>query len=788
MRFNLHGIAIKLILFILTGCLLIFAILFGYSYSYSEKIIFNNIQDIAENVTLVAVNKIETVLRSVQEVPQNTAYLLEHVGIDDDKLRILMETIVDKHSEIYGMAVAYEPGTLKGKEKGYSPYFYRDEKVHYKDLASGGYDYTKQGWFRVPKSEQKALWSEPYYDRDGGEIMMATYSVPFYSQGDSDGEFQGVVTADISLAWLKNVIASLDIPNSGYAFIISRDGFIVHHPETIRGRQPKLLYVEEIIDDLSMKAVMRKMLGGESGFVSLVDDDTQEKIWISFAQIQSSNWSIGVIFPREELMAATISLHKTVVILGLMGFIVLFSVISLIASSITQPLRLLAGKANEMSDGNLDVELPRIKSRDEVGALARSFVNMRDSLKKYICELTATTAEKQRLESELEIAKHIQMSMVPRTFPPFPERKEIDIYATLIPAKQVGGDLYEYFFLDDDRICLIIGDVAGKGVPAALFMAKSVTLLKATAREMNSPADIMQHVNGELAYENDSCIFVTAFLAILNTRTGELIYANGGHNPPFILRRNNEVQLIDGTTSPALAAIDGSEYSEGKASLSEGDILFMYTDGVNEAFDKNNNEFSDERLLESISGIDAHCARDVVDEVLKSVRKFSDGATQSDDITMLAIRYLGSGALEDPAIDQCKRMSIVLENKIGELVKLSSVLKAFGDNSHIPKDVMYDVALVIEELFTNAVSYGYEDSVIHTIKIDVGLDNKEIRIQMEDDAIAFNPLEAPEIDIEKPIEKREIGGLGLHLVREMVDNISYERVGNKNIIRIICKT
>ena len=285
MRFNFRGIATKLILFILTGCLIIFGILFGYNYYYSKRIIFTNIQEIAENITLVAVSEIETVLRSVQEVPQNTAYLLEHVGIGDDKLRVLMETIVDKHSEVYGMAVAYEPGLLKGGKKGYSPYYYKDGKLRYKNLAQGGYDYTKWSWYEVPKNKKKSLWSEPYYDRDGGEIMMATYSVPFYSK--RDGSFRGVVTADISLTWLEEVVASLNIPSSGYAFIISQNGFIIHHPQTIKSRSPKSLYVDDIVDDVSTKAVMHRMVGGESGFVSLTDVDTQEDIWISFAQIQS---------------------------------------------------------------------------------------------------------------------------------------------------------------------------------------------------------------------------------------------------------------------------------------------------------------------------------------------------------------------------------------------------------------------------------------------------------------------------------------------------------------------
>ena len=202
---------------------------------------------------------------------------------------------------------------------------------------------------------------------------------------------------------------------------------------------------------------------------------------------------------------------------------------------------------------------------------------------------------------------------------------------------------------------------------------------------------------------------------------------------------------------------------------------------------KKNNEYLSERLVENASKVEDRSARAVVDEVLRSVRLFSGGAAQSDDITMLALRYVGSGSSADAASDQDANVSITLENKMGELATLASALKSFGDASRISKGVMYDVSLVIEELFTNIVSYGYKDARVHTIKIDIRVDGREVEIQIEDDAIPFNPLEAPGIDAEKPLEERQIGGLGLHLVREMVDKISYERVDGKNVLNVIFK-
>ena len=787
MRFNFRGIATKLIIFILSGCLLIFGILFGYNYYYSKRIIITNIQEIAENRTLATVYKVETIIRAVQELPENVAYLLENIDVDDEKVLSLVKTIVKSNSEIYGMAIAFEPYMIDGKEKKYSPYYYHGDGLKFKDLANEQYDYINWDWFKVPKELNESLWSEPYYDKGGGNIMMATYSVPFYRQINQKRVFRGVVTADIALTWLKDIINAINIADSGYAFIISKNGYIIHHPKIEDGEYGELLNIHDEVDEPSVKKVMLKMSKGESGFVSVFDKRLNERMWVSFAPIQSSRWSIGVVFPRAELMASMIRLHKTVIVLGFLGFIILFCVIALIASSITHPLRLLARKTNEISDGNLDVQFPNIESRDEVGVLARSFVNMRDSLQKYIGELTETTAEKQRMESELEIAKHIQTSMVPRDFPPFPEKKEIDLYASLIPAKQIGGDLYDYFFLDDERLCLIIGDVADKGVPAALLMAKSVTLLKSTAREISNPADILRSVNSDLAYENDSCIFVTAFLAILNIKTGELTYSNAGHNPPVLLRKNNKIQFVEDAISPVLGAIEGCKYTEGKVDLIEDDVLFMYTDGVTEAFDKEYNEFSNERLADSLSNMSAHSAREIANHVLESVKLFSKDAGQSDDIAVLALRYLGENASKKLANGKHKAMTIVLENRIGELVKLTHAINSFGKANNIKRDALYEVELALEEIFTNTVSYGYKDDGIHSIKIDIELAGNEIRVQMEDDAIAFNPLDAPEVDTEKPLDERLIGGLGLHLVKMMTDKISYERAENKNILRIECK-
>jgi sigma-B regulation protein RsbU (phosphoserine phosphatase) len=294
-----------------------------------------------------------------------------------------------------------------------------------------------------------------------------------------------------------------------------------------------------------------------------------------------------------------------------------------------------------VATGNLDIQLPPVRSKDEVGKLAVAFDFMKDSLKQYIKDLTETTAAKERIESELKIARDIQMGMLPKTFPPFPQRKELDIYAMIEPAKEVGGDLYDFFFLDEDHLCFAIGDVSGKGVPAALFMAITMTLLKTKAGEEMSPSAVLTRVNHDLSQDNPYSMFVTIFLGVLNVRTGKLAYSNGGHNPPWLLHHHGDVLCLQGSGGAALGAIEDVVYQPQDMFFQKGDTLFLYTDGVTEAMNEKEELFGDGRLQGVLLTLKESPVEALVDGVMNEVKGFSKGVPQSDDITMLVLRYLG---------------------------------------------------------------------------------------------------------------------------------------------------
>jgi sigma-B regulation protein RsbU (phosphoserine phosphatase) len=334
-------------------------------------------------------------------------------------------------------------------------------------------------------------------------------------------------------------------------------------------------------------------------------------------------------------------LNHTVFLLGVGGAFILLLVISLIAGSITRPLRVLARASQSIATGNLDLEIPPIKARDEVGRLTDSFNYMQSSLKEYIERLKETTAAKERIESELQIAHEIQMSILPKIFPPFPDNLEFDIHATIATAKEVGGDFYDFFLIDDDHLYFTIGDVSGKGVPAALFMAVTKTLIKATAASGATPEQILAKVNNDLCADNDSCMFVTIFLGILNIRTGELAYSNGGHNPPYILYRDGRIEALAIGGGMALGVMEGIAYRSNKLAIGPEDAIFLYTDGITEAVDSGGELFSEQRLQAYLQRV---CSppvgvEEIVQGVVDEVKRFSVGVPQFDDITVLIVRY-----------------------------------------------------------------------------------------------------------------------------------------------------
>jgi len=471
---------------------------------------------------------------------------------------------------------------------------------------------------------------------------------------------------------------------------------------------------------------------------------------------------------------------------GLMFAIFLLSVLVAYAlvNRISQPLKQLATHAGKLATqdfsepvtGPSDIDgLPK-KSRDEVGELAESFITMERALRQSVSELKETTAAKERIESELKIAREIQMSMVPKLFPPFPLRPEFDLYATLVPAREVGGDFYDFFFIDDNRLCFAIGDVSGKGVPASLFMAVTTTLFRTTAVRVSRPDEILFLLNRELCRGNESCMFVTVFCAILDIRTGEVEYSNGGHNLPYFVS-HAETRPLRNTGGMALGFTEDVTYRSEKIMLRAGDGLFLYTDGVTEAMDEEGNQFSEPCLAEFLHQANGSSATEIIRGAVDQVKNHSGGAPQSDDITALTLKYLlTAGETTSETI------IVELKNNLREIERLARIADDFERRHQLSAETSHNVKVALDEILTNIISYAYDDTREHIIVIRLSLDQEKLTVEVEDDGRPFNPLNVPEPDTKELLEERPIGGLGIYLVRKLIDELEYRRQNDRNIL------
>lgn len=639
-RFKNIGLAGKLAIFILTSAAVIFATAFGYNYYYSKKHLLQQVAARSQDLTLATVCRIESVLRAVEKVPVNLGAVIEQYHPDAEGLAQMIADSLTLNAEVFGMAMAFEPYAFDPAKRDYAPYGCRDASGHVV-IKTLEYGYETWDWYQIPRELQRPIWSEPYYDEGGGEIIMSTFSAPFWRLTGGRTSVWGIITADVSLKWLREMVGAIKIYQTGYAFLVSQTGVFITHPNDALIMRESIFSVAEARGDETLRQVGRDMINGKQGFVPLKGFLTRRSCWMYYAPLPSSRWSLGVIFPEDELYADVRRLSQVLLAIGLTGFVALSVVIVLLSGTITRPLRFLARTTAEIARGNLDIELPLAPANDEIGQLTRSFGNMKAALKEYINNLAATTAAKERIESELKIAHTIQMSFLPKRFPPFPARRELDLYAVLEPAREVGGDLYDFFLIDNDRLFFIIGDVSGKGVPAALFMAVTKTLIKGIAESGLTPADVLERVNVEMAADNESMMFVTVFCAELNLRTGELLYANAGHNPPLILGAGQPAEWLKLPPGFVLGVQANAHYRLEHLQLQPGDLILGYTDGVTEAMTASQELFSEARLKTCAERLTSASAQDLTNGILGCVRQFTGGAEQSDDITVLALRYHG---------------------------------------------------------------------------------------------------------------------------------------------------
>ena len=734
--------------------------------------------------------KVETMLSVVETSAKNNADEMEWCLSNSYDLYEGLEAELRLNPHYIGCGLSMIPNYFPNKGKWFEAYVvYRDSTyIERLQLGSASHDYFNMEWYVNGLESEEGYWSEPYYDFDGAKAMLCTYSLPVH---DDAGKVVGVFGADLPLDWLNNLVReqekeqeskvfSSDTENNEgekefFCFVIDNNGKYIVNPETkhIQGDSFKE-YVESTPDSID-DYVLQQMLAGETGWWKhlKINDETY---FIDYAPIKNTKWSVAVVQHWSLVFIWGIGISILVILISLIGGLLIFISTRYSIWHATKPLRYLNESAEEVAKGNFDTKLPVFKHKDEISQLRDSFEKMQDSLSNYVEELKATTASKATIEGELHIAHSIQMSMLPKTFPPFPDRNDIDIYGSLTSAKAVGGDLYD-FFIRDEKLIFCIGDVSGKGVPASLVMAVTRSLFR------NIADSIVSTLNNSISEGNDTFMFVTLFVGVLDLPTGRLRYCNAGHDAPIVIN-NEEHYLLPVLSNLPVGAMPDYKYMAQECLVTPETTIFLYTDGLTEAEDAEHNQFGMERIKDKLNNIilgqDASGIRpqQLINGMTDAVHQFVGDTEQSDDLTMLSVMY--TYKKNDVRLER----SLTLMNDVQEVPQLNTFIDEICESLGFDMSTTMKMNLAMEEAVVNVMKYAYPKGESGEIRIRAEANDVRLKFVICDDGFPYDPTEREEPDITLSAEERSIGGLGVHLVRQFMDSINYERAGGENVFTL----
>ncbi|MGN0243685.1 MAG: SpoIIE family protein phosphatase [Lachnospiraceae bacterium] len=506
----------------------------------------------------------------------------------------------------------------------------------------------------------------------------------------------------------------------------------------------------------------------------LIDPDTMKENTIYEADIYGNPYFYAYAFaegycivgaiPENEAMymrnvSVYISIFMEIIIFAALFVLIYFLIKKLIIDNI----KTINHTLSEITDGNLNATVD-VRSNEEFASLSDDINSTVRTLKRYIAEAAA------RIDKELEFAKQIQYSALPADFPPYPERKEFEIFAQMITAKEVGGDFYDFYLLNQNTFAFLIADVSGKGIPAAMFMMRAKTIIKDLAERGLEPHDVFTEANAKLCENNDAGMFVTAWMGMLDLQTGILRFVNAGHNPPLLKRANGSYEYMKERSGLLLAGMEGVCYRKYEKQLQPGDQLYLYTDGVTEATDKNQCLYGEERLQHTLNGACALDTRGVCEIMKKDVDRFVGEAPQFDDITMLSVKLHHIRNERSVTVIPNKASRAVVEEFAEQMIEKCDVKAGIANKIHI----------IIDEIYSNIVNYSGAEYVT----IDYMVEDGTLHLTFTDNGVAYNPLKVAEPDVTLSAEDREIGGLGIFMVKKLCKHLEYAFEEDKNLLRI----
>ena len=571
----------------------------------------------------------------------NTAPFIEEDLDKPDRMYDIMNRMLKLNPYMRSCGIYFVEGYYPQKGRLFAPYASRRDSTiinESQDACDQGNDYVKAEWFKEAISSKEGYWAKPFLDNDSAQSPLVSYLLPIR---DARQRTVAVLGVDLSLSWLNEKMQptrALNWKNSEewnpeyqlYFFMTDSTGTILVHPDT------KRLVVEN----------MQPYINDDNknwGYLSVADSREEEKVvegvktLLCRQVVKYTDWDICLVMPLFFIDVVGYAIAGIAIMFILLGLLVVYFFGRRSIKKQVRPLKQLATTADEVAKGNFKTVLPELKSRDEIHMLRDSFAQMQQSLTQYVEDLRATTAQKASMESELKVAHDIQMSMLPKTFPPYPERNDLDIFGSLTPAKGVGGDLFD-FYIRDEQLFFCIGDVSGKGIPASLYMAVTRSLFRNISQHVSKPEQIINALNQAQSEGNDTNMFVTLFVGVLDLKTGRLCYCNAGHDSPLLL--GSKVTILPCECNLPIGVITDFTFEQQEITLKRPTTIFLFTDGLNEAENIDHAQFGDERIEKIAESMVADGQLEpiqVIRHMTDAVHTFVGIAEQSDDLTMLAI-------------------------------------------------------------------------------------------------------------------------------------------------------
>ena len=765
---NRQSLAFKLSFSILTCVFIVFTALVFFLSNRSENIVSIKTKEMGIKSVQSYVNDISHLAFDTEQLTLNTKNMLKQLQDKDiSSLKLVLNSTIktfDLSAFTFTDAWVYifspedvSSGTLYRAAKDETGISFNKEIIH------NFYDIFP--WFkRVPKAEE-IFWSEPYLDKNTNKTVV-TCLLPFMFQNSTD--FDGLVALTVDLTQMTNSINSFSFADTGKLLLVSRTGLYIAHPDPNIALK---MTVFELADKLNIPELAdagRQLLSGRSGTMNIARSSVfKQSAIFFFAPVPALKWGLFLVYSEDDITKPIKHIKYLMAIPLLIGMLILSFFIYRICHRATKQLLTLSTIAAQYGKGNFTHSLHTISSSDEIGILAKTMSDMRTNLLTYIQKEKDEAQTKQKSASELLIAQNIQKAALSVNYP---SHDAFKISTRMIPARQVGGDFYDFFFTDKTHFAILVADVSGKGIPAALYMMKAQTLIKDMVKERKTLSDAFEQINNELYEGNDSCMFVSVFIAVIDIITGKVEYLNAGHTHPLI--DNGEgYTFIRPERNVVLGVRKNFHFVTQTLTLHPGSRLFLYTDGITEAENKQFQFYGENRLQKTLVR-QYSSPDDTLSNILINIQKFADNAPQSDDITMMEFYYHGINGQTTTIPADTKNLKQVID-----------FLKADMKQKNMYSSAQFKVITAAEEIFTNIATYAYQN-MNGFVDIFTNFDGNTYMVAFIDSGKKYNPLTKKDPQIITDVKQRTIGGLGIFLAKKFADKTEYLYDDNHNILKI----